>query len=105
LQREANGEWSLAFDYRVDVAPTAPVELALECGPQCRAAVAVRRHLVAAKPGEWHTLRIRLSCFQQRGANMRAVAAPFVLSATGPMQLAIANVRLDAAGVDVAACE
>ena len=41
LQREANGQLSLTFDYRVDAAPPGDVELAMECGDKCRGQIAI----------------------------------------------------------------
>ncbi|MGH8178418.1 MAG: glycoside hydrolase family 3 protein [Steroidobacter sp.] len=104
LQREANGQLSLAFDYRVDAAPTAGVELAVECGVQCRGAVPIQSQLRSAPRGEWRQFKMLLQCFQKSGADMRNITAPFTLATSGALQLRFANVRLDTGLSDVIAC-
>jgi beta-glucosidase len=105
LQREANGQLSLAFHYRVDTAPAAPVELRVECGEQCAGRYALDERLRAAPAGTWQEFKILLQCFQQSGADMRAVTAPFALATEGSLALAIANVRLETGVADAITCD
>nr|QWN55952.1 beta-glucosidase [uncultured bacterium] len=95
LQREANGQLALAFDYRVDEAPAADVHVAIECGPECGGRVPIRRVLSSAPPGQWGHLKIPLSCFEKAGADMRRVTAPFVISSEGRLTLSVSNVLLE----------
>jgi beta-glucosidase len=95
LQREANGQLSLTFDYRVDTPPTGSVGLAMECGKQCRGEVPFDQQLRAASPGEWRHLTILLRCFEKRGADLRAITAPFAISTAGTLGIGIANIQLD----------
>jgi beta-glucosidase len=104
LQREANGQLSLAFDYKVEQAPTAPVELRLECGVSCSAAVPIEEQLRAAPAGEWRGFKILLQCFQQRGADMRRITAPFTLTTNGALSMGVANVRLETGLNEAQAC-
>jgi beta-glucosidase len=104
LQREANGQLSLAFNYRVDVPPAADVELAMECGDSCRGKYAIGSELRAAPPGEWRQFKVLLQCFQKSGADMRSISAPFTLTTSGPLQLRFANVRLDTGLSDAVMC-
>jgi beta-glucosidase len=105
LQREANGQLSLAFNYRVDTAPSAPVELRVECGEQCAGRYAIGERLRAAPTGTWQEFKILLQCFQQNGADMRAVTAPFAITTEGNLTLGIANVRLETGVADAIACD
>ena len=105
LQREANGQLSLAFDYRVDVPPTAPVTLALECGTGCRGDLPIGAALKQAPAGEWRQFKVPLHCFQSKGANLRGVTAPFTLTTAGKLELGIANVRLESGLNDSARCD
>lgn len=109
LQREANGQLSLVFDYRVDAAPSSGVELAVECSGQggaiCRGEIPIENQLRAAPQGEWLQSRILLRCFQQGGADMRAITAPLAISTSGTLRLGIANVRLDTGLKDAITCE
>ncbi len=108
LQREANGQLSLVFDYRVDAPPSAEVTLGVECRGDtpapCRGEMPFAAQLRAAPRGEWRQARILLSCFQKGGTDMRAVIAPLTLSTAGSLQLGIANVRLDTGLQDTVLC-
>jgi beta-glucosidase len=105
LQREANGQLSLAFNYRVDAPPAGDVELAMECGDKCRGTLALGPALRDAPPGEWRQFKVLLQCFQKSGADMRSISAPFTLTTAGPLQLRIANVRLDTGLSDAVSCD
>ncbi|HEY4368081.1 MAG TPA: exo 1,3/1,4-beta-D-glucan glucohydrolase [Steroidobacteraceae bacterium] len=105
LQREANGQLSLAFDYRVDAAPSAAVELGMECGDsKCRGAIPIDARLRTAPRGEWQQFRAPLRCFEKNGTDMRNVAVPFAISTAGSLKLGIANVRLDTGTTDTLSC-
>jgi beta-glucosidase len=95
LQREANGEVSLAFDYRVDAAPQGAVALAVECGERCRGELPIESHLREAPAGEWRQLKVPLRCFQNSGADMRRITSPFSIASAGALKLGLANIRLD----------
>jgi beta-glucosidase len=95
LQREANGELSLAFDYRVDAAPAGAVALAVECGETCRGELPIENHLRQAPAGEWRQLKVPLRCFEHSGADMRRVTVPFSIESASALKLGLANIRLD----------
>lgn len=105
LQREANGQLSVTFDYRVDVAPSAPVVLGIECGPGCRGDLAIDTQLKQAPAGEWRQLKMPLHCFQSKGADLRNVTAPLLLTTAGKLELGIANVRLESGLNDGSSCQ
>ena len=104
LQREANGQLSLAFDYKVERPPTASVQLGLECGDSCGGAVSIEEKLRAAPAGEWRGFKILLQCFQHRGADMRRITAPFTLTTDGALSIGVANVRLETGLDEAQAC-
>lgn len=104
LQRESNGQLSLAFDYRVEAPASAPVTLGFECGDKCVARVPFDAQLKAAKPGTWQPFKMLLRCFEQQGGVMRTVTAPFTLSTAGSLKMGIANVRLESGLADTVAC-
>lgn len=105
LQREANGQLSLTFDYRVDAAPTAPVTVTIECGANCRGDFPIDTRLKQAPAGEWRQIKLPLHCFQSRGADLRNVTAPFALTTAGKLELGIANVRLESGLNDGTGCD
>lgn len=104
LQREANGQLSVGFDYQVDGAPSAAVELAIECGADCRGGVPIAWLFGAAPTGKWQHLKLPLSCFAAAGANMARVTAPFALSSAGKLAVRIADIRLEAGIDDASPC-
>lgn len=109
LQREANGQLVLVFDYRVDVAPSDEVTLGIECrgggDAKCGGTLSLTQQLLGAPKGEWRQARVMLSCFQDTGADMRAVTAPLVLSSSGALKLGVANIRLDTGPQDAMPCQ
>lgn len=105
LQREANGQLSIAFNYRVDTAPSAPVQLVVECGANCGGQFEITEHLRKAPKGEWQQLKVLLQCFQKTGADMRSVTAPFAVTTGGELKLGLANVRLETGVSDAIVCQ
>jgi len=105
LQREANGQVSIAFNYRVDAAPSGPVDLVIECGAQCSGKFPIGDYLNKAPAGEWQQMKILLQCFQKAGADLRGVTAPFAISTAGTLKLGISNVRLETGVSDAIVCE
>jgi beta-glucosidase len=89
------------MEYRIDEKPTAPVRLAMTCANGCSGALDLTNELQRATPGQWHTLKVRLTDFQKAGANMFEVIEPLVLTTDGRMSMTLKTVRIgtDAAGV------
>ena len=89
-----NGDAALSIAYRVDERPTASVRLALGCGPACGSALDLTPTLAAATPGEWRTLKIKLACLRDAGADVSKVTEPFALSTAGRLRLSLSSVQL-----------
>jgi beta-glucosidase len=104
LQREANGQLSLALDYRTVSPVTAKVALRVDCGAGCRGTVPVTRELAAAPPGQWAHLKVPLVCFARSGADLGHVSTPFGLDTSGALTLAVANIRLESGTDGIAPC-
>ena len=98
LRRQTNGDMALLVRYRVSATPTAAVRLSVACGPDCGGALDVTTLLTAnkanAQDADWRTSKIKLSCFQDAGADMSKVSSPFSLSTGGALSLAISDLRL-----------
>jgi beta-glucosidase len=99
ISREATGQLSLIFDYRVDAAPTAPVDLVLGT-----ASVPVAGTLRAAPQGTWRTMIVPLRCFATRGADMTRLDPVFALATSGRLGLAISDIKVDSAAVNQDQC-
>lgn len=89
LTRQTNGEMAISFRYRLDRRPEGTVRLTLGAG-----SVDLTALLKDAPLGEWRTLKVRLSCLREAGADVAAVDQPFGLNATGPVTIAFEAVRL-----------
>lgn len=89
LTRQANGEMALVFRYRVDARPSGPVMLTLGEGR-----VDVTALFNAAPVGQWRTLKVRLSCLRDAGANLAAVEQPWGLSAAGGFGVTVEDIQL-----------
>ncbi|HEX8486859.1 glycoside hydrolase family 3 protein [Sphingomonas sp.] len=87
LTRETNADIMLQMQYRVERAPTARVTLSTGTGSVDATA------LFAAGAG-WRTVRVPLKCLRDAGMNVAQVDTPLALTATGPLSIAIADLRL-----------
>lgn len=95
LSRQANGEMAIGFRYRVDAAPTARVTLSVGAeGPASRHGVDLTPLLAAAPVGQWRTMKVRLSCFRDAGADLTSLERPFQLTTSGRMTLSVSEIRL-----------
>lgn len=103
LQRESNGELSLAIEYRVTQRPGGEVKLSIGCGPECAGTVPITAELAQAPVGEWRKLRVLLSCFERAGAGMRTIDAPFVMTAD-TLALSLGTIRLETGAEDTKRC-
>jgi len=95
MTRETNADLLLQFTYRVSKPATSPVTLTMgKTG-----AVAVTT-LFKTAGADWKTVGIPLKCFRAHGADMAHIDPAFALTATGPLELALADLRLasDATG-------
>lgn len=92
LSREANGDLSLRIQYRLERAATGPVKLLMEGGANTGAIDATS--LFTGQTGTWRTANILLKCYQKNGVDLSKVVAPFVVQASGPLSVAIADVRI-----------
>lgn len=89
LTRQANGEMAVGFRYRVDAAPQGPVYLSVG-----EARIDVTDIFRRAAPGTWATLKMRLSCFRDRGSNLTAVDTPFRIGTAAPFTVSVSEIRL-----------
>ena len=100
LLRQANADMSLRIDYRVDQAPRGAVSLRLGCDPGCGdgGGLAIESILGQSQVGVWHTLKVPLACFRDKGADLEQIAEPMVISSASRMQLSLAAVTLASDG-------
>lgn len=89
LIRQSNGEMAIAFRYRVDARARGPVFLTLGAG-----LVDISSLVNAAPVGEWRTLKVRLSCLRDAGANLAAVDQPWGLRTAADFTVTVEDIRL-----------
>ncbi len=94
LQRQATGDMAVAIRYRTDTAPTSDVTLAAGCGGTCQGAVEISDLLGDTPSREFRTLKIKLSCLRDAGADLSRVEWPVVLATDGRLGLTIDDMRL-----------
>ncbi len=98
-------EGALVFDLKVEAPPSAPVELAMLCGPGCAGRVDLSDALRQA--GGPRTLKLPLACLAAAGADLTRIEEPFSLGTTGTMALVLGNIRIVAGAArdsDALAC-
>jgi beta-glucosidase len=94
LSRQSNGDLAVAFEVLVAERPTEAVILSMGCGQGCGGGVDVADLLRGLPPGEWQSLRVRLRCFAEAGADMTRIEVPVRISTAGRLTLAVAGVEL-----------
>ncbi|WIY70817.1 exo 1,3/1,4-beta-D-glucan glucohydrolase [Aquidulcibacter paucihalophilus] len=95
LSRQANGEMALSFRYRVDAAPTDRVTLAVGAeDPASQHGLDLTPILTGTAIGQWRTVKVRLSCFRDAGADLTSLERPFQLTTSGRMTLSVSEIRL-----------
>lgn len=94
LSRESNGDLAIAFDLRLDQAPTSSVSLSMACGDGCAGALDVTDEMGMMPLEQWITIRIRLRCFEDAGADMTRIDTPFQIATEGELALAFSDVKL-----------
>ena len=105
LQREANGQLSLGFDYRVNAPLASAVSLSMECGAGCRGSLPIQAALTTVTAGQWGHVKVPLNCFATAGADMSRITAPFVVQTNGRGTLSVANIRLETGTDGAIACD
>lgn len=90
LQTEA----ALMFDIRKHLDPSAEVSLALHCGDDCTAALAINPMLTALPADEWRRFTLDLACLSPQGTDFSQVDRVLSISSSGRLEISLANVKL-----------
>ena len=87
ISRESNADMAIEMQYQVIGNVEANAIMSIGCGENCSGELDITKDLAQKANLGWQTSRIKLSCFANKGANMAAVSAPFVLSVSGILQV------------------
>jgi beta-glucosidase len=85
---------ALAISYRLEEVPASSVTLGMGCGDGCSSRVDIAPLLRSAALDKQQTLKIKLSCFAQKGADMTRIDQPFIVDSAGRMRLVLRKVWL-----------
>ena len=86
----------LRMEVRVQVPPTEPVQLRMDCGWPCSGAVEMEEVFGSLTPDTWHSLSVPLACFARAGADLGQISTPFLLATEGALSLDVASVEVTA---------
>ena len=89
---------AIAFDIRLESEPPHPISLAVECGESCAGSVALTDDLGTLPTREWQSVHVALKCFESAGADLSRVSSVFAMSADGPVELSLADIRIEPEG-------
>src|SRR5690606_16805927 len=106
LNAFANADGALQFDMVLVQAPTSAVTLSMGCGEGCGGDLDIAPAIARWTPGEKHTVKVPLSCFAARGADLGGIDVPFSIEADAPFAASFTNIKVVAgAGDDVDALD
>ncbi len=88
----------IAFDIRLESQPPHPISLAVECGESCSGGVLLSDQLERLPTREWQRVHVTLECFESAGADLSRISSVFSISAAGPAELSLADIRIEAEG-------
>ena len=94
---------AIAFDIRLESEPPHPISLGAECGAGCVGTVSLTDDLAALPTREWQRVHVSLECLASAGADLSRVSGIFSISADGPAELSLADIRIETEGASGAA--
>jgi len=100
LTRLRDRNAAIAFDIRLESEPPYPIAFAVECGEACAGEIALADELETLPSREWQRVQITLGCLESAGADLSRVSSVFAMSADGPAELSLADIRIEAEGAD-----
>ena len=106
LERQANGDVSVTFAYRVDRAEGDVLAFGGRCGGtlDCTGEIDFTNAFKAAEGRGWRTATIKLSCLGDAGVYMGRLVSPFVLRSDGGFTIGLKDVSL-VPNTGAASCE
>jgi len=85
---------TLSMVIRIDKRPKKTVDLKMDCGYPCGGSLNMTKLFQAVPLDTWFRISLKLSCFEDAGANLGNILAPLVVATTGSFKLSISDVRL-----------
>ena len=85
---------ALSMVIRIDKKPRKSVDLKMDCGYPCAGSLNMTKLFKAVPEDTWFRISLKISCFEEAGANISNILSPLVVSTTGSFKLSISEVRL-----------
>ncbi len=94
ISRESNADMAIELQYQVIGNMSAKTTLGIGCGENCKGELDISKDLGKKVNQGWQTSRLQLSCFAQKGTDMTAVNAPFILNVFGTLQIQLSAIQI-----------
>lgn len=85
---------ALSMVIRVDQKPKKKVEFKMDCGYPCAGTLKMTKLLNAVPLDQWFRISLKLSCFEESGANLGHILAPMVVATEDEFAMSFADIRI-----------
>ena len=85
---------ALSMVIRIDKKPKKSVDIKMDCGYPCAGSLNMTKLFKAVPEDTWFRISLKLSCFEDAGANLGNILAPMVVATKGDFKLSISDVAL-----------
>jgi beta-glucosidase len=89
---EKGGALSLVI--RIDKKPKKTVDLKMDCGYPCAGSLNMTKLFKTVPENQWFRISMKISCFENAGANLSNIIAPLVVATKGDFKMSFSDVRL-----------
>ncbi|MGB5488271.1 MAG: putative glycoside hydrolase [Lysobacterales bacterium] len=85
---------ALSMVIRIDKRPKKSVDIKMDCGYPCAGSLNMTKLFKAVPQDTWFRISLKLSCFEDAGANLGNILAPLVVATKGSFKMSISSVAL-----------
>lgn len=94
LSRQRKEGKSLFLNLRVESSVPSSVVLSMGCKSECKNAIDISGDLKKLAPNEWQEVNVSLACFEEAGANLDQLIAPFQIMSAGALTVSFSEVSI-----------
>jgi len=85
---------ALSMVIRIDKKPKKSVDIKMDCGYPCAGSLNMTKLFKAVPQDTWFRISLKLSCFEDAGANLGNILAPLVVATKGDFEMSFSSVAL-----------
>lgn len=85
---------ALSMVIRIDKKPRKSVDIKMDCGYPCGGSLNMTKLFKAVPKDTWFRISLKISCFEDAGANISNILSPFVVATSGSFKMSISEVHL-----------